>query len=36
MSAKPKTLQQAIIHFANPDNCLQFMVKLRWPDGKVV
>jgi transposase-like protein len=32
---KPKTLQQAIIHFANPDNCLAFMVKLRWPDGKV-
>jgi transposase-like protein len=35
MSAKPKTLQQAIIHFANPDNCLKFMVKLRWPDGVV-
>ncbi len=35
MSAKPKTLQQAIVHFANPDNCLNFMVKLRWPDGKV-
>jgi transposase-like protein len=33
---KPKTLQQAIIHFANPDNCLKFMVKLRWPDGVVV
>jgi transposase-like protein len=33
---KPKTLQQAIVHFANPDNCLEFMVKLRWPDGKVI
>ena len=33
---KPKTLQQAIIHFANPDNCLKFMVKLRWPNGVVV
>jgi transposase-like protein len=32
---KPKTLQQAIVHFADPDNCLKFMVKLRWPDGKV-
>jgi transposase-like protein len=32
---KPKTLQQAIIHFADPDNCLKFMVKLRWPDGVV-
>jgi transposase-like protein len=33
MSAKPKTLQQAIVHFANPDNCLAFMVARRWPDG---
>jgi hypothetical protein len=30
---KPKTLQEAIIHFADPDNCLKFMVKLRWPKG---
>jgi transposase-like protein len=33
MSAKPKTLQQAIVHFANPDNCLKFMVARRWPNG---
>jgi transposase-like protein len=33
---KPKTLQQAIVHFADADNCLKFMVRLRWPDGKVV
>jgi transposase-like protein len=33
MSAKPKTLQQAIIYFANPDNCLAFMVSRRWPNG---
>lgn len=32
---KPRTLQQAIVHFADPDNCLKFMVKLRWPDGIV-
>jgi len=32
---KPKTLQEAFIHFANPDNCLKFMVKLRWPKGGV-
>src|SRR5271154_815184 len=31
--AKPKTLQQAIIHFADPDNCLKYMVSLRWPNG---
>src|SRR5256714_13136971 len=33
---KPTTLQQAVLHFADPDNCLNFMVKLRWPDGKVI
>jgi transposase-like protein len=33
MGAKPKTLQQAIIHFADPDNCLKFMVARRWPNG---
>src|SRR5437763_4200156 len=31
----PKTLQQAIIFYADPENCRQFMVELRWPDGKV-
>src|ERR1700674_2281883 len=30
-----KTLQQAIIHFSNYDNCYKLMVKLRWPDGNV-
>jgi len=33
---KPKTLQEAIKHFASPDNCLAFMVRLRWHDGKVI
>jgi len=31
----PKTLQEAIIHFADTDNCLAFMVLHRWPDGVV-
>jgi len=30
---KPKTLQQAILFFADPDNCLKWVVKLRWPNG---
>ena len=30
-----KTLQQAIIHFAEFENCKAVMVKLRWPDGTV-
>jgi transposase-like protein len=33
MSAKPKTLQQAILYFADPHNCLNCVAKLRWPDG---
>jgi transposase-like protein len=28
-----KTLQQAIQHFADPENCRRFMVFIRWPDG---
>lgn len=31
----PKTLQAAIQHFRNYDNCREFMVQLRWADGKV-
>jgi transposase-like protein len=32
----PKTLQEAIRYFADYDNCRQFMVALRWPDGNVL
>ena len=32
---KPKTLLQAIRYFTDFENCRQFMVDLRWPDGKV-
>jgi transposase-like protein len=31
----PLTLQEAITHFADYENCRQFMVAVRWPDGKV-
>ena len=30
---EPKTLQQAIIYFSNPKNCLDYLVARRWPDG---
>src|SRR5215472_1063044 len=30
-----KTLQQAIQHFSDYDNCREFMIEVRWPDGKV-
>ena len=31
----PSTLQEAIIYFADADNCLAYMVAHRWPDGVV-
>jgi transposase-like protein len=31
----PKTLQEAIIYFANADNCITYMVAHRWPNGVV-
>src|SRR5947208_14237039 len=30
-----KTLQQAIVHFSNFENCKALMLALRWPDGVV-
>src|SRR5712691_6004474 len=30
---EPKTLQEAIRYFADPDNCLNYIVARRWPDG---
>jgi transposase-like protein len=32
---EPKTLQDAIVFYANPDNALAYMTLLRWPDGIV-
>ena len=31
----PKTLQEAVVFFSNPDNCLSYLVARRWPDGVV-
>jgi transposase-like protein len=31
----PRTLQEAILHFADYENCKQFMTQLRWADGVV-
>ncbi|MGO9440923.1 MAG: IS1595 family transposase [Terriglobales bacterium] len=33
MEREPKTLQQAILYFGNPDNCLDFLALRRFPDG---
>jgi transposase-like protein len=29
------SLRQAILYFANFEHCRQFMIELRWPDGKI-
>lgn len=34
MDGSIKTLQQAIQHFADTENCRKFMVFVRWPDGQ--
>src|SRR5580698_7802741 len=31
----PKTLQQAIQFFTDPENCRAFMIAIRWDDGLV-
>jgi transposase-like protein len=36
MHKVPTTLQEAILYFANAENCRSFMVALRWTDGTVV
>jgi transposase-like protein len=32
-TAEPKTLQEAIVYFANPVNCRNYLVARRWPKG---
>ena len=34
-NALPNTLQQAILYFSDFENCRQFLMDLRWPDGRV-
>jgi transposase-like protein len=33
---EPKTLQQAILYFADSDRCIAYLANSRWPDGVVV
>ncbi len=35
MAHTPKTLQDAIVYFSNPDNCVAYLAAQRWPDGVV-
>jgi transposase-like protein len=36
MATEPKTLQDAIIYFADADNCREYLMARRWPNGVVV
>ena len=33
---EPKTLQEAVVYFADPDNALNYLRTRRWPDGVAV
>src|SRR5580700_7185264 len=33
---QPKTLQEAIVYFSDPDRCFDYVKAWRWPDGVVV
>jgi transposase-like protein len=30
---EPKTLQQAVVYFSDPERCRQYVIARRWPDG---
>ena len=32
---EPQSLQDAIVYFSNPDNCIDYLASRRWPDSKV-
>ncbi len=36
MAAEPKTLQEAIVYFAEPKNCIAYLAARRWKDRKVI
>ncbi|MGA3095991.1 MAG: IS1595 family transposase [Bryobacteraceae bacterium] len=33
MASEPTTLQEAVVYFSDPDNCLNYLVARRWPNG---
>jgi transposase-like protein len=36
MADEPKTLQEAIAYFADPQRAFEYAVRLRWPSGKII
>ncbi|MBA3913620.1 MAG: IS1595 family transposase [Acidobacteriales bacterium] len=35
MNPEPKSLQEAVVYFANPDSCVDYLANSRWPNGEV-
>src|SRR5208283_4043796 len=35
MSPEPTSLQEAIVYFSNPDNCIDYIAIRRWPNGVI-
>jgi transposase-like protein len=35
MNQEPTSLQEAIIYFSNPDNCIDYIAIRRWPNGVI-
>lgn len=35
MSKEPKNLQEAIVYFSNPDNCIAYLAVRCWPNGVI-
>jgi len=35
MNQEPTSLQEAIVYFSNPDNCIDYIAVRRWPNGIV-
>jgi transposase-like protein len=35
MKPEPKSLQEAIVYFSNPDNCTDYLAVRRWPKGVI-
>ena len=35
MKQEPESLQEAILYFSDPDNCVEYLSARRWPDGVI-
>jgi transposase-like protein len=35
MTTEPRSLQEAIVYFSSPDNCIEYIAIRRWPNGAV-